>query len=194
MGSEIEAKVRITDAPALRRALEKLGAEYRGAWLETDTFFDHPERRLMEHDSALRLRRRRPLDDVAGQIGASSLLTYKGPRRAGRMKVRTEHQVEVPDPVAMSDILCGLDYRETFTFEKRRRVWRVQCAEVTLDEVPRLGTFAEVEAAREDEVVRLLDALGLGRAEATTDSYVQMLLRELGGRADGQHVGFEETG
>lgn len=188
MAYEIEAKVRAGDVAALERRLEALGAEYRGAWLETDTFLDHPDGRLTEHDSALRLRHARPLDDAASATGASALLTYKGPREKGRMKIRVEHQVAVPDPAEMVEILRGLAYRETFCYEKRRRKWRLEGAEVTVDEIPHLGTFVEVEAAGEAEVDRLLDALGFAGSPRITDSYMQMLSRHLGRAWDGKCV------
>lgn len=192
MASEIEAKVRAADPSALERALEKLGAEDRGTWLETDSFLDHPDERLRRHDTALRLRWLRPLDRAASAIGASALLTYKGPREAGRVKIREEHQVAVPDPDAMVEILHGLGYVGTFCYEKRRHRWQLQGAEVTFDEVPRLGTFVEVEAANEDEVDRLLDALGFPGAERITTTYLEMLREKLGDESRGGHVRFED--
>jgi len=195
MASEIEAKVRVTDAAALRRALESAGAAYRGAWVESDAFFDHPDERLRKHDTALRLRHRRPVDAPAqglaaetGTAGGSALLTYKGPRKASHLKVREEHQVTVPDSEAMADILRGLGYRQTFCYEKRRCIWHLAGSEVTLDEIPVVGTFCEVEAGDEATVDRLLDALGFADAERLTDSYLHMLVREFGGRAMGQHI------
>jgi len=195
MASEIEAKVRVTDAAALGQALESAGAEYCGAWIETDAFFDHPDERLRKHDTALRLRLRRPADPTAhalvaqaGEPGGSALLTYKGPRRKSHLKVREEHQVSVPDSEAMADVLGGLGYRRTFCYDKRRRIWRLAGSEVTLDEIPVIGTFCEVEAADEASVDRLLDALGFAGARRLTDSYLGMLVREFGGRAAGRHV------
>lgn len=194
MADEIEAKVRVTDAAAFEQALRALGAEYRGDWIETDTFFDHPDERLTQHDTALRLRLRRPRDAAARATGPSVLLTYKGPRKAGRMKVREEHQVAVPDPDAMAEILRNLDYSKRFCYEKRRRTWALQGAEVTLDDIPHLGTFAEVEAPTEADVDRLLDALGFTGAPRITASYMQMLMERLGPRAAGQCVRLDDAG
>lgn len=197
MASEIEAKVRVGDEAAVLRAIAAAGAEPRGAWIETDAFFDHPDERLRKGDSALRLRRRRPLDEVARSASASgpaAVLTYKGPRVAGRMKVREELEVAVPDAEAMEGILRRLGYQQTFCYQKRRRKWRLEGAEVTLDEVPRLGMFVEVEAASEDEVDRLLDGLGFAGVERLTTSYLAMLVRTLGGAAGDRCVRFDDGG
>lgn len=178
MAHEIEAKVRVSDEAATLRAIAAAGAVPRGEWLESDAFFDHPDGRLRQGDSALRLRRRQALDDVARSrlaSGTAAALTYKGPRQPGRMKVREEIEVAVPDPDAMVAILLRLGYRQTFDYEKRRRTWRLEGAEVTLDDVPRLGRFVEVEAASEADVDRLLDRLGFAGARRLTTSYLAML-------------------
>lgn len=184
MANEIEAKVPVTDPAAVLQAIAAAGAEPRGSWIETDAFFDHPDQRLRKSDSALRLRRRQPLDDLAHAAcaaGPTALLTYKGPRVAGRMKVREELEVALPDPEAMEGILLRLGYQQTFCYQKQRRTWRLEGAEVTFDQVPHLGTFVEVEAVTEDQVDRLLDRLGFADVERLTTSYLAMLLRTLGG-------------
>ncbi len=184
MGQEIEAKVRISDVAAVERAIADLGADYGGAWVEIDAFFDHPDRRLFEGDSALRLRVSQPLDETARRLQRAVLLTYKGPREPGRLKVRPEHQVDIPDPAAMREILRGLNYSEAFSYEKRRRRWRFQGAEITIDELPLLGFFVEVEAPNEAQVDQLLARLGLAASDVLTTSYVRLLRDRLGESSD----------
>ena len=194
MAMEIEAKVRIADAAAVERALRAIGATYRGAWLQTDTFFDHPDRALVRQDAALRLRVNRPLDDAAAAAGPSAQLTYKGPRLEGRLKQRAEHEVTVPDAAAMAEILHQLNYGEAFCYEKRRRRWRLpDGAEVTVDELPRLGRFVEVEAASETVVERLLDALGFAGRPRITESYIKLLTAELGADFGSEGLRFHES-
>jgi len=180
MGTEIEAKVRIADVATVERAIAALGAEYEGAWTEVDAFFDHSDHRLLESDSALRMRISQPLDEAARRVQKAPMLTYKGPREPGHLKVRPEHQVDIPDPAAMRDILRGLDYTEAFSYEKRRRKWRIEGAEITIDELPLLGFFVEVEAPEEAQVEELIGRLGLGKGEMLTISYARMLLEKLG--------------
>lgn len=196
--NEIEAKVRVDDARALLRAIEASGAEYAGAWIERDAYFDHPDQRLRENDSALRLRERRPLDEAArallasgGQGGEAAVLTYKGPLQSGRLKVRQEHEVSVPEPKAMERLLGGLQYRRMLCYEKRRRKWRLEGVEITLDEIPEVGTFAEVEGPSEADVDRVLARLGLADEACITKSYLRMVTEALGDDIEGADVRFE---
>ncbi len=179
MATEIEAKVRIDDPSAVEQSCRKLEAVYGGAWRQSDRFFDHPDHRLLDKDSALRMRDEAPLDEAARKVGRRAFLTYKGPRRTGRTKVRAEYEVEVADPEMMATILGQLDYTETFSYEKRRRKWRLGDVEVTLDEVPHLGLFVEVEGPDEAQVEQTFGRLGLGDRQRITDSYLQMLTKKL---------------
>jgi predicted adenylyl cyclase CyaB len=131
-----------------------------------------------------------PLDDPARQARRSVVLAYKGPRRESRLKVREEHQVDIPDPQAMIEILRGLHYSESFSYEKRRKRWRLEGAEITIDELPLLGFFMEVEAADEDTVERLLDRLGFQRAGHITTSYLHLLFDHFGGRPQRRFISF----
>jgi adenylate cyclase, class 2 len=192
MAEEIEAKIRITEPRPVEQALEAAGAEPGGAWIETDTFFDRPDERLFRKDSALRLRRAQPVDDVARASGESSLLTYKGARVEGRLKIREEHQVNVPDPSGMQLILESLGYEQRFCYQKRRRKWRLSGAEITIDEIPHVGQFVEVEAPSEAAVEELIDRLGLSRSEMTTKSYLSMVLEATGGRTGKRTILFDD--
>ena len=192
MATEIEAKVRIDDPAAVEQACRKVAAVYGGAWRQSDRFFDHPDHRLLDKDSALRMRDETPLDETARKVGRQAFLTYKGPRRRGRTKVRAEYEVEVADPQMMATILAQLDYTETFSYEKRRRKWRLGEVEVTLDEVPQLGFFVEVEAPEEDRVEQTFERLGLGDRRPITDSYLQMLAEKLGDLSVLGHVALDD--
>jgi len=189
---EIEAKVHIDDPAAVEQACRNLEAVYGGAWRQSDRFFDHPDHRLLANDSALRMRSDMPLDEVAREVGQRAFLTYKGPRRTGRTKMRVEYEVEVADPQMMATILGQLGYTESFSYEKRRRKWRLGDVEVTLDEVPHLGLFVEVEAPDEAQVEQAFGRLGLGGQQPITDSYLQMMTKKLGDRSDLGHITLDD--
>ncbi len=188
MGKEIETKVRVDDEAAFVAAIDRLGATYRGAWSETDIFFDHPEQRLIEQDMALRMRLDVPLDEAARQGDHSPRLTCKGPREVGDLKVRVEHEVEVPDVSGMRDILHWMNYFEVFCYQKIRRRWNLDGSEITLDQVPLVGQFAEVEAADEQTVHSIIEQLGRQQAETLTESYVHLLYEKLGKMKPGRCV------
>lgn len=167
---EVELKVRLADdeIAALRATVEAL----RGAGTtsrQEDLFFSHPSRDLAAHDEAFRLRR----------DGERMVLTYKGPREAGDLKARPEHNVAVhDDPEAL---LAGLGFRPAARLVKTRTRWRFDDAEVLLDHVDGLGWFVEIEASHDapdaSGVVEALRArLGLEGHQAIWDSYLEMAL------------------
>lgn len=180
MGKEIEAKFRVDDEQAFRESLQRLGANYKGAWCETDVFFDHPNERLIEQDMALRMRLDVPLDDAARQCHLLPRLTYKGRRQTGALKIRPEHEVTVPDVSGMRQVLHWLNYMEVFCYQKTRRKWQCEGCEVTLDDVPLLGLYAEVEGPDEQTVNDVLRKLGRDDGQTLTTSYVHLLHDKLG--------------
>jgi len=68
---------------------------------------------------------------------------------------------------------------ETFRYEKRRTTWQVGPCEVTLDEVPHLGWFVEVEGPTEADVRQGLAEIGLADAPTVDRDYVTLLVEHL---------------
>lgn len=180
MPEEIELKFRIADPAALRRRLREVGAQPEGAVLEVNTLFDTPPGSLLAADCGLRLRTCR----AAGSDGAAEnetanpsggLLTYKGPRRAGATKVRMEWETAVANLAAMRQILNGLGYREVLVFEKRRETYTVAGCDVTLDELPQLGWFSEIEGPTAEAVDAVRTLLGLKDAATCRETYIELV-------------------
>ncbi len=111
-----------------------------------------------------------------------TLLTYKGPRQAGRIKRRPEFQTAVAEAEPMIAILGRVGFAEVFRYEKRRTTWHVGECEVVLDELPRLGWFAEVEGPSEEAVLACLAEVGLAGEEIIRDTYVGLLVADLSAR------------
>ncbi len=170
--TEIEVKIRIGDARAAREKLLGLGAVVaRERHLEKNVLYDFPNGALRDARRALRLR----------TTGKRATLTFKGePRKSRSFKVREEYETQVRDPGQMRRVLAALGLREAFAYEKRRTVFRRSRLTVTLDETA-AGNFLELEGERH-EIVRFAKALGRGRADFITASYVD-ILGEAGGTA-----------
>jgi predicted adenylyl cyclase CyaB len=173
---EIEAKVRITDPEAFRRLLASRGCPLGPAVFEVNRLFDDDAGSLRRAGSALRVREER--DPDTGRT-LRTLLTFKGPRRPGDLKRRDEFELAVEAAEPLVAILEHLGYRATFHYEKRRAISRVGASEVTLDEVPYLGWFAEVEGPIEEAVRACVADLGLSDWPLISDSYVVLLARHL---------------
>lgn len=176
MPEEIEAKVRIESPEDFRRRVEACGGEPRGTVLEVNLLFDDPAGTLRRRGAALRLRREL---DPDGRRTLRATVTYKGPQAAGPLKRREELETAVESAETAAAILGAIGLVETFRFEKRRAAWRLGPCAVTLDEVPHLGHFAEVEGPSEGAVRKALRDLGLGGRPLIRQSYIALLAAHL---------------
>lgn len=186
MGIEIEIKLRLADPAAMREQLSVVGASPLGAVLENNTYFDAPDARLRRSDCGLRIRTMRPVGGtVKSKTGPShaaplrAVLTYKGPRRDGELKVRTEEEMTIGSPDTAQAILAALDYYPTLSFQKRRESFRLGEARIELDELPALGFFLEIEADDEETVQTARKALGLDDEPTITKNYIEMVAEHL---------------
>jgi adenylate cyclase class 2 len=159
--TEIEVKLRASDAESLRESLRQLGARVvHERVLEDNVLLDDDGGRLASAGRALRVRR----------VGGRGILTFKGNRRTIEgVKSREETELTVSDPDAMQSILQELGLRPRFRYQKYRETWQWQNVELLVDETP-LGTFLEIEGALAD-VHRTAKALGRTPADYISDSY-----------------------
>jgi adenylate cyclase class 2 len=180
VSQEIEAKVRIADPEDFRRLMAERGASEAETVFEDNRLFDDPAGTLRRRGAALRLREERP---AAGGEPIRAVLTYKGPRLESDLKRREEAEVGVQAAGPLAAIFAAMGLRETFRYEKRRSIWRVGECEVTLDELPHLGWFVEIEGPTEKAVRACLEDLGLAQAELISTDYIHLLaecLKSLG--------------
>ena len=71
-----------------------------------------------------------------GREARSPTLTYKGPIKKAKLKIRPEIEVSVASAQQTTDILAALGYAPYLTFEKIRESWTLGPCHVELDEVP----------------------------------------------------------
>lgn len=179
MPIELEAKYRCADPTGLRRELQVAGARSAGTVLELNRLFDTPEGRLRGTDCGLRIRTTHGADGTS----MPATLTYKGPRGAGPHKARNELESSIGDPAAVADLLGELGFHAVVTFEKRRETWHLDAAVVTLDELPQLGWFAEIEAPTAAAIEDIRTRLKLPATDEIHETYVELAARH--GQPDG---------
>lgn len=175
MAKEIERKYRIADPVAFQQRMAAAHAERHQHVLQISRIFDDGPGGLRSTGQALRIRTARSLDDDAGEW---SMLTFKGPREPGETKIREELELRVSDAAMMTRILDRLGYRESIRYETRRQSWFLSRCEVSLDELPRLGWFAEVEGPSVKAVEELAARLALPPESLEQSSYVTLTERE----------------
>jgi adenylate cyclase class 2 len=176
MAAEIEAKMKVESFDAVRRRLQELGARRVGKVLETNTFFDTPDRRLVREGKGLRVRDSR--DDKTGE--QRHVVTFKGPQRQGELKNREELEFSVDDGEAAAALLRAIGFEVILSFEKRRETWELDDCEVVLDELPILGSFVEIEGPGESAVMALRQKVGLSDRPLIQTGYATMLAQRPG--------------
>ncbi len=181
---EIEQKFAYADFAVLERRLAEWGAQPGEAHTEADHYFNAPDRDFARTDEAFRLRR----------VGAANFLTYKGPKSAGTVKVRTELEIPLRDGDEATEqfmqLLVHLGYRPVAVVRKHRRMYQLErdgfALTVCLDEVEHLGRFAEVEILAAEErvdkarIVLADTTASLGLTDLQPRSYLNLLLSVLG--------------
>ncbi len=175
MPIEIEAKMKVDSFEPVLAALRQHHAQSLGEHIETDTFFDTPDRSLLAADKGLRLRV--ALDVQTNKTDA--LLTHKGPVGVGQLKKRQETQTCVGDPQAMVKLLELLGFVQSLRYQKRRQSWQLDSCRVELDEIPHLGKFVEIEGPSDEAVMSVRQKLRLASLTLIKTSYIAMLSAHL---------------
>jgi adenylate cyclase class 2 len=178
MPLEIEIKMKVEHLAPVRDRLRAEGATHVGEVTETNVFFDTPDRALLGSDCGLRLRHNRDCHSHQEEL----VVTYKGPRGEGPVKKREEIEFGVDKAEAMEEILARLGYARQLAFEKRRETWTLDECTIELDSLPELGSFVEIEAPSESEVMRLRERLGLKDVAPVAPTYADLVSQHLSGR------------
>lgn len=183
MNFEVEQKFKIEDPAALIARLTALRVEMGEPKLQVDAYFRHPARDFARTDEALRIRR----------VGEVNCITYKGPKIDQTTKTRREIELPLaPGEMAaeqFAELLQALGFRPVAKVRKQRRYGAIQSGglhvEIALDEVDRVGRFAELELAADEAgldaaracLASLANELGLKQVERR--SYLEMLLERM---------------
>jgi len=176
---EIEIKLKVDHLAPIRDRLREVSARRVGEALETNVFFDTPDRSLLASDCGLRLRRSH---ELAGGGTDKLVLTYKGPRGEGDVKRREEIEVGVENMEATIKLMEQLGYSPMLTFEKRRESWVIDRCKIDLDQMPHLGSFVEIECPSEADVQRVRRQLGLEKVKAIVSTYADLVAHHLSDR------------
>ncbi|MHC4573710.1 MAG: class IV adenylate cyclase [Planctomycetota bacterium] len=173
MCTEIEAKLKVDSLQHMECKLGELGGRFLAEQLQTDYYFDDADRTLTNTDRCLRLRRQQVGDSV------KNTLAYKGPKEKHDLKKRVEIEIEVGNIDAGKKLLTALGYHEVLTVEKKRRLWRLGDCEISLDELPLLGSFVEIEGPDGERIAGAQKDLGLSKLPHLPQSYAALIADKL---------------
>jgi adenylate cyclase class 2 len=160
MQKEIEAKFLRVDHDVMRDRLRVLGGELTHPMRTMKrTNFDFPDRRMEQKNGWIRVR----------DEGNKVTLTYK------QIESWELHGVKEIETVvgaydAVCDILTAIGLEPKSYAESKRETWKLDGAEVVLDEWPWVSPFCEVEAGDEATVRAVAAALELDWNDAVFGS------------------------
>jgi adenylate cyclase class 2 len=182
MSIETERKYRLSEKrlEEIISMLNKLGAQFEKEVFEVN--YQHRGGEMDERGATLRLRK----------IGDFTVLTYKEKVKSDEgTKQKIEYETHVADVEAMEQIIERLGYRLTAVYEKRRKYWKLNDAEVVLDELP-FGLFMEIEGTIE-AIDKAEKKLGLKEAEREPRGYPRLTVKY--GKTNGEvaEAKFERT-
>jgi len=201
MAKETEIKLRISDVPAFRRALKRVGARLASPGApkvhEENVIFDTPQGGLAKHGQLLRIRTETP--EARGKSKNSRpnqrvILTFKQPMieqataetgspSDGSYKVREEIEVEVAEAGNLAKIFEGLGLGGWFRYEKYRTTFRLLASKawakgllIELDETP-IGTFVELEGPAA-AIDRAAGELGFSKRDYILKNYLRLYMED----------------
>jgi adenylate cyclase class 2 len=187
---EVELKFRLDDVASIRRRLSEWGATETAISSHCDRYFNHPSRDFRTTDEAFRIR---SIDD-------RNCITYKGPVIGAVAKTRHEIEIGFEEGNTTVERLVELVDKLGFRFVREVRKTRTSFEfnrdgrrfELSLDHVPSLGDFFEIELIVPEEeretaeaaIWKIASEFGLTLAEPR--SYLKMLLQADGWTDTGQ--------
>lgn len=161
---EIEIKIKLKDAGALRRKVMDMGATIvHPRTFERDVMYDDGKG-FFEAPKVLRLRQ---FED------GRALLTYKEPlpgEKHQHLLERTEIQVWVTDAQEMDKIIQKLGFFPYRIKEKYAEHVKLKGFELEFHTLPFIGDFLEIEAA-EEKLEEFLPTLGFSLGDGINNDY-----------------------
>ncbi len=184
---EVEIKLRIGSAGQGRELLATAGFDIlTPRHFESNVLYDTPAGRLREQGQILRVR----------QVGETNpVLTYKGPGRVSKHKVREEIELSISAAEPFVEILDRLGLAPICRYEKYRTEYQ-RAGEpglATLDETP-IGDFLELEGPP-DWIDSTAKELGFSEPDYILFSYGRLYLQTAEANSSlPPHMVFPNTG
>lgn len=165
---EIEVKIKIENIEKLKDKLAEQGAALiKERYQEENTLFDFLSKSLYKRRCALRLR----------VENRKTFLTFKGPPlKSRKFKIRQEYETEIKNEKQCRKILKELGFIPSFSYKKRRSVYKKKNLKICLDETS-IGNFMELEGERQD-IVRFARSLNFSKEDFIKLDYIQLIGKE----------------
>lgn len=173
MAFEVELKAWLRQPDAIEAKAAQLGA-FKGEILKEDIYFRRRGEKTLVPADRFRLRRE----------GGRAVVNFKQEAIAGGVEVNDEVEFGVDDTHAFFQFADRFGFEPFAVKRKKSRVYRIERANVELNEVEHLGYFIEIEILCEDEalvpaarteIARLYYHLGLPPADLEPRRYIELI-------------------
>src|SRR5688572_2505119 len=164
----IEVKARCNDPKRVRRYLLDHKADFKGVDEQTDTYFNVSNGRLKLREGNIE----------------NNLIFYERDNQAGPKNSRF-HLVKIEDAIGLKDVLAKSNGIKTVV-TKKREIYYIGNVKFHIDEVPGLGSFAEIEAGNmfadlskaelQQQCDFYMKELGIEQDDLVENSYSDMLM------------------
>jgi predicted adenylyl cyclase CyaB len=170
MFGETEIKIRINSDEQFASILSRCQALYPGKETvinQRDEYYDTADQQLKKGDFTLRIR------SVENQIKVA----MKGPRiyLPNNIYTRVDLEFSAANESEVYDQIRKLELSATAIIEKRRWKFKSEEAKITLDKLPFIGMFIEIEAASARRINRILTLLQLSSEDAVRENYTELI-------------------
>jgi predicted adenylyl cyclase CyaB len=164
----VEVKAKCHDPERVRKYLLNHKADFKGVDEQTDTYFNVANGRLKLREGSIE----------------NNLIFYKRSNQAGP-KNSHFHLVKIEDARGLKDVLAK-SIGIKIVVKKKREIYYIGNVKFHVDEVPGLGSFAEIEAGNvfadlsQDQLRQQCDfymkELGIEQKDLVENSYSDMLM------------------
>ena len=165
----VEIKAKCDDPTFIRDYLIKNGADFKGADEQTDTYFNVTNGRLKLREGAIE----------------NNLIFYERENKAGP-KNSHFNLVKIEEAKGLKEVLVRSIGIKVIVV-KRREIYYIKNVKFHIDEVPRLGSFIEIEAGSvvadlsEEQLSEqcnfYLNEFGINPEDLVEESYSDMLMK-----------------
>ncbi|MFH1479147.1 MAG: class IV adenylate cyclase [Candidatus Omnitrophota bacterium] len=165
MPKEIETKFKITSPREIRTLLKKIKARFTIKQLEKDIYYKVPG--ALSRINSIRLRK------ISKKDGLFTIKSLTKDNPGGIFKVLDEKEMPISEVERFKNILKALGFEIAFRKEKRREIYSYSSTKITLDKLPFIGWYLEIEGSK-NNIKKLAKLLCLDMNSAIPGTYMSI--------------------
>lgn len=168
--NEYEIKLKIQDPKKWRRKILKFKGKLISKKFEYDISLDKPNHYMKKKGEILRVKR----------IGNDVIVGYKNRKKQKSYRLEEEIELKCSDLEKIVSIFKKLGYTYIRSeIEKVRETYIIPKGKITIDKLPQIGYFLEIESQTKNDLLLLIKKFGVNRKNIMTERYGKIIKRYL---------------